>query len=384
MCQSRLDTPGVEKPRKLSRAYLGVNGPAGRVAPKPSARCRGRSTSLLQAPPRLVLNVHASQISRPMKQHIATLLLFLLGLGALYLGADLMIRGASRLARRLGVNALVIGLTVVAMGTSMPELLVGMVASVRDSGDIAIGNVVGSNIANIALILGIAALIRPIRVQMRLLVREVPIMIFAALAFFIFALDLELSRWDGLFLAVGFIAYTLYLLEGARRESPAIEVEYQKFVPTGGTLTGHLLLTVVGLGTLLGGAHLVVSGAASTARLLGVSELAIGLTVVAIGTSLPELATAIAASVQDEGDILVGNVVGSNIVNIMAVLGSASIARPLAVSESVIRVEAPVMLAVSILVLPFVWTTLRLTRWEGVILIMAYLAFVVLLALPST
>jgi cation:H+ antiporter len=319
-----------------------------------------------------------------MKQHIATLLLFLLGLGALYLGADLMIRGASRLARRLGVNALVIGLTVVAMGTSMPELLVGMVASVRDSGDIAIGNVVGSNIANIALILGIAALIRPIRVQMRLLVREVPIMIFAALAFFIFALDLELSRWDGLFLAVGFIAYTLYLLEGARRESPAIEVEYQKFVPTGGTLTGHLLLTVVGLGTLLGGAHLVVSGAASTARLLGVSELAIGLTVVAIGTSLPELATAIAASVQDEGDILVGNVVGSNIVNIMAVLGSASIARPLAVSESVIRVEAPVMLAVSILVLPFVWTTLRLTRWEGVILIMAYLAFVVLLALPST
>jgi cation:H+ antiporter len=312
-----------------------------------------------------------------------SLLKFALGLVALYVGADLMIRGASRLARKLGVNALVIGLTVVAMGTSMPELLVGVVASVRHSGDIAIGNVVGSNIANIALILGIAALIRPVRVQMRLLVREVPIMIFASLAFYVFALDGNLSRWDGLTLAVGFIAYTLYLLEGARRESPAIEVEYQKFVPAGGTLSGHLILTVVGLGTLLAGAHLVVNGAADAARFLGISELAVGLTVVALGTSLPELATAIAASVQDEGDILVGNVVGSNVVNLLAVLGASSMAEPMAVSDSVISVEAPVMLAVSILVLPFVWTTLRLTRLEGAILVLAYTAFIVLLAIPS-
>ena len=290
-----------------------------------------------------------------------TLVSFILGLGALYLGADLMIRGASRLARRLGVNALVIGLTVVAMGTSTPELLVGVVATVRESGDIAVGNVIGSNVANVALILGIAALIRPIRVQMRLLVREVPIMIFASLAFYIFALDGQLSRFDGLSLLVGFVAYTLYLLEGARRESPAIEVEYQKFVPTGGTLMNHLFLTVVGLGILLGGAHFVVSGASQTARFLGVSELAIGLTVVAIGTSLPELATAIAASV----------------------LGVTSFVRPLDISPAVISVEAPVMLAVSILVLPFVWTTLRLTRWEGGIFLAAYIAFVVLLALPS-
>ncbi len=315
--------------------------------------------------------------------HSSTLLLFLLGLVGLYLGADLMIRGASRLARRLGINALVIGLTVVAMGTSTPELLVGVVASVRDSSDIAIGNVVGSNVANIALILGIAALIRPVRVQMRLLVREVPIMIFASLAFYIFALDGKLSFWDGLSMLAGFIAYTLYLLDGARRESPAIEVEYQKFVPTGGTLAGHLLLTVVGLGLLLLGAHMVVTEAAEAARLLGISELAIGLTVVAIGTSLPELATAIAASVQDEGDILVGNVVGSNIFNLLMVLGTASVARPLEVSTSVISVEAPVMLAVSILVLPFVWTTLRLTRWEGGVFLAAYIAFIVLLALPS-
>ncbi|NIR44839.1 MAG: calcium/sodium antiporter [Gemmatimonadetes bacterium] len=314
---------------------------------------------------------------------VKTLVLFTAGLGGLYLGADVLIRGASRLARDLGVNALVIGLTVVAMGTSMPELLVGMVASVRFSGDIAIGNVVGSNVANIALILGIGALIRPIRVQMRLLVREVPIMIFASLAFYVFALDGILSRWDGLALAAGFIAYTLYLLDGARRESPAIEVEYQKFVPAGGNIASHILLTFVGLAVLLGGAHMVVSGAAATAQALGISELAVGLTVVAMGTSLPELATAVAASVQDEGDILVGNVVGSNVFNLLAVLGAASIARPIPVAESVIRVEAPVMLAVSVIVLPFVWTTLRLTRWEAAILLSAYAAFVVLLALPS-
>ena len=310
------------------------------------------------------------------------LLIFVLGLVALYVGADLMIRGASRLARKLGVNALVIGLTVVAMGTSMPELLVGVVASARDSGDITIGNVVGSNIANIALILGFAALIRPIRVQMRLLVREVPIMIFASIAFYVFALDGELSRWDGLALLAGFVAYTLYLLEGARRESPAIEVEYQKFVPAGGTVLSHLLLTAIGLGTLLAGAHLVVSGAATVARLLGISELAVGLTVVALGTSLPELATSVAASVQDEGDILVGNVIGSNVFNLLAVLSCATLTRPLGISRSVISVEAPVMLAVSILVLPFVWTTLRLTRLEGAVLVTAYFAFVILLALP--
>lgn len=311
-----------------------------------------------------------------------SLILFIIGLVALYIGADLLIRGASRLARDLGVNALVIGLTVVAMGTSMPELLVGVVASVRGSGDIAIGNVVGSNIANIALILGIGAMIRPIRVQMRLLVREVPLMILATMAFYVLALDQSLQRWDGAILLVGFVAYTLYLLKGARMEPPAIEVEYQKFVPSGGTLSSHILLTVLGLGTLLGGAQMVVSGASEAARFLGISELAVGLTVVAIGTSLPELATAIAASVQDEGDILVGNVVGSNVFNVLAVLGTSSLARPLHIAQSVIFVEAPVMIVVSILLLPFVWSTLRVTRSEGVILVAAYVAFVIVFAIP--
>ena len=319
-----------------------------------------------------------------MLNHPATsLALFVVGLGALYFGADLLIRGSSRLARDLGVNALVIGLTVVAMGTSAPELLVGVVASARDSGDIAIGNVIGSNIANIALVLGVGALIRPIRVQMRLLVREVPLMIAASVVFFLLTLTGTIGRLEGIVLLIGFAGYTIYLLQSARLEPPAIEVEYQRFLTPGGTLIGHVFLTTVGLAILLVGAQMVVSGASMTARFLGISELAVGLTVVALGTSLPELATAIAASLQDEGDILVGNVVGSNVFNLLAVVGCASVVRPLTVSKSVVFVEVPVMLVVSILLLPFVWTTLRLTRPEGGILLAAYIAFIVLLAIPN-
>ncbi len=312
-----------------------------------------------------------------------SMLKFAGGLIGLYMGADLMVRSASQLARHLGVSALVIGLTFVAMGTSMPELLVGVVASVRGRGDIAVGNVVGSNIANIALILGIAALIRPIRVHMGLLVREVPIMIVASGLFYALALDGTLSRWDGLVLLAGFAAFTLYLIEGARRESPAIEREYQRFVPSGGAAVTHSALTVLGLVALLVGAHFVVNGAAEAARWLGISELAIGLTIVAVGTSLPELATAVAASIQEEGDILVGNVVGSNVFNVLAVLGAVPLARPVAVAPSVTALQAPVMLAVSVLLLPFVWHRLRLTRWEGGIFLIAYAAFIFFIAIPS-
>ena len=182
---------------------------------------------------------------------VATLTL-IAGFIFLVIGGHYLVQGAVGIALLARISVTIVALTVVAMGTSMPELLVGVVASVRHSPDITIGNVVGSNIANIALILGIAALIRPVRVQMRLLVREVPIMIFATLAFYIFALDHELSRGDGIFLGVGFIAYTLYLLEGARRESPAVEVGYQKFVPAGGTLAGHV---AGGNRSLLDGPH---------------------------------------------------------------------------------------------------------------------------------
>jgi cation:H+ antiporter len=311
------------------------------------------------------------------------LVVFMIGLASLYLGADWLIRGSARLARDLGVSGLVIGLTVVAMGTSAPELIVGVVAAARDRGDIAIGNVVGSNIANIALILGLAAMIRPISVQMRLLKREVPIMIGAAVLFYVLAINGDLDRLDGLALLVGLTLFIVYLLRGARGESPIISAEYKKFTRPGGTLGGHIGLTALGVGTLLLGAHLVVEGASDAARILGISELAIGLTVIALGTSLPELATAVAASIHDEGDILVGNVVGSNVFNVCAVLGVASAIRPLDVGPTIILVEAPIMLAISVLLLPFVWTALRVSRMEGGILLAAYAAFIFSIGLPG-
>ncbi len=314
---------------------------------------------------------------------LTPLLLFVAGLLALFFGAHLLIMGASRMARDLGISGLVIGLTVVAMGTSMPELVVGIIASVQNSPDIAIGNVLGSNIANIALILGLAAIIRPIPVQMRLPAREVPIMIGASLLFYLFALDGILTRSDGGALLAGLIIYTIYLLRGSRTEAPKVEAEYKWFISPGGTLAGHIVLTVLGSLILLVGAYSVVNGVAHVALLLGVSELAVGLTVVALGTSLPELATAVAASVQNEGDILLGNVVGSNVFNVLAVLGIASMARPMDVSRSVMTIEAPVMLAVSVLLLPFVWTALRLTRLEGGLLVATYAAFVIWVALPN-
>ncbi len=312
-----------------------------------------------------------------------SIILFAGGLIALYWGAHGLILGASRMARDLGVNPLVIGLTVVAMGTSMPELLVGVVASLRDSGDIAIGNVVGSNIANIALILGLAAMIRPIHVQMRFPRREVPIMIGASVLFYLFAMDGGLSRWDGAFFLVGMLLYMLYLMRGARVAPPDVEEEYRKLLVPGGTVIGHIALSTLGLTLLLGGAHFVVSGATAVARWWGVSELAVGLTAVALGTSLPELATAVAAAVQDEGDILVGNVVGSNVFNIFSVLGFSVMAGPLAVSDKVVSIELPVMVGISVLLLPFAWTALRVSRVEAGLLLASYAAFVIYLALPN-
>lgn len=307
----------------------------------------------------------------------------IIGLVSLYLGADWLIRGSSRMARDLGVDGLIIGLTVVAMGTSMPELTVGVIAAVRHSGDIAIGNVVGSNIANIALILGLAAVIRPISIQLRLLKREVPIMIGAAFLFYLLALNGELTRLDAAALLIGLAIFVFYLLRDARQEPATVSVEYQKFTAPGGTLVGHIGLTLLGLGTLLVGAHLVVNGGSEVAQRLGVSELVIGLSIVALGTSLPELATAVAASVQDEGDILVGNVVGSNVFNVFAVIGFSAMTNPLGVGREIIVLEGPIMLAVSVLLLPFVWTALRVSRMEGGILLAAYAAFIVSLALPA-
>jgi len=307
--------------------------------------------------------------------------LFLLGLVALYFGAEWLVRGAARLARRVGVSPLVVGLTIVAFGTSSPELVVSVFAAARGQADVAVGNVVGSNILNIALILGLAAILRPLRAQMRLIVRETPIMIAAGVALAVLGLDGTVSRPDAALLLAGLFAYVAFVLRGARREAVAIKQEFERFesaealAPDGRGRARDVLLIVVGLTALSIGARLLVDASLVFARTLGVSELVIGVTVVAVGTSLPELATSLLAVWRDEADIAVGNVVGSNIFNILGILGLAGLVSPLAMNPGLFRLELPVMLAVSILLAPLLATGLRIGRIEGALLLAGYALF---------
>jgi cation:H+ antiporter len=306
---------------------------------------------------------------------ILDLALFAGGLALLVFGADWLIGAAARLATRYGVSAFVVGLTVVAFGTSGPELVVSAVASLRGSGDIAIGNVVGSNIANIALILGVSAIMCPIAIQRGMLARDVPLMVGFSVLLYLLILDGELGRFEGGVLLAAFAGFMLYVVFAARQQRPgALQVE--EVVAEGEARTGRdAALVLVGVVALAVGAHLMVEGASSLARDLGVSEVVIGLSLVAIGTSLPELAASIAAARRREPEIIVGNIVGSNIFNVTLILGTASVLRPLGVHEHVIRMEAPIMIGISALLLPLVYTGMRLARWEGWVLLAGYAGF---------
>lgn len=315
---------------------------------------------------------------------LTDLLLFALGLVGLYFGAEWLVRGAARFARARGVSALAVGLTIVAFGTSSPELVVSTVAAARDNADVALGNVVGSNIVNIAGILGLASLLQPLRVQMRLLAREAPVMVATSVALGLLALDSRLDRLEAFALLAAFAAYLWFVLRAARREPAVIVAEYLEFEtaealePRGEWPLADLGLMAAGLGGLALGAHAVVSGAVGLARALDVSELVIGLTVVSIGTSLPELATTVLAAVRREADIAVGNIVGSNIFNVLCIVGAAAAIRPLDVAPGLLAFEIPVMIGVNVLLVPFAWTRLRLERWEGALLLAGYLLFLAL------
>ena len=309
------------------------------------------------------------------------LLLFLLGIAALYLGAEWMVRGAARLARSLGISALVVGLTVVAFGTSAPELIVSTVAAIRGQSDVAVGNVVGSNIANVGLILGLAGLILPLRAEMRLLRQEVPIMVAAALLLVALATDGTFSRVDGMVCLLAFAGYILLMLRTARYEPVAIEAAYHQFEseetlePAGESRLWDTVLVASGLAALAAGANLMVGSAIFLARVLGIPEVTIGLTIVAVGTSLPELATSLMAAVRREADIAMGNIIGSNIFNSLAIIGVASVARPLAAHPSLFQFELPMMVGLSLVLPVFIWTRLTLGRLEGGVLLASYAAF---------
>ena len=317
------------------------------------------------------------------------LLLFVSGLIFLIVGAEALVRGASRLAAGLGISPLVIGLTVVAFGTSAPELAVSVKSALSGQGSIAVGNVVGSNIFNVLFILGLSALIAPLAVSQRLVRFDVPLMIGLSVLALVLSLDKAFSRLDGFLLVAALVGYVLFLILQSRRERIGVEDEFAREFGIAGHTTSNRLKDIAfvlgGLALLVLGSHLLVDGAVFFARYLGVGELVIGLTIVAAGTSLPEGVTSIIAAVRGERDIAVGNVVGSNIFNILGVLGCAGLVSPhgIAASGAVVRFDIPVMIAAAFACLPIFFTGGMISRQEGGLLLAYYVAYTLYLVLAA-
>jgi len=308
-------------------------------------------------------------------------ILFIIGsLIVLYLGANFLVKGAASVAERFGVSSLVVGLTVVAFGTSTPELIVSVQATLEGFGGISIGNVIGSNIANIGLILGLSALIYPLRAHMQLIRIDTPFMILVAVLFILFFLDQKIGRLEGMVFVVMIIGYTVFNIIKSKKEKQAeVLEEYNESVPK---ISRHWaldgLFIILGLAGLVFGSDLLVKNAVELARGLGMSEAVIGLTIVALGTSTPELATSIVAAVKKQPDIAIGNVVGSNIFNILGILGVASLIKPIATPD-INYIDSIVMIVMSLLLLPFIKSGFTLRRWEGGLLLAMYIGYVVYL-----
>lgn len=299
------------------------------------------------------------------------------GVVLLYAGAESLVKGAASTAARLGLTPLVIGLTVVAFGTSTPELVVSVGAALQGQGAIAIGNVVGSNISNIALILALAALVSPPRVQSQVIRVDVPIVIVTSLIMAGILWNGLVGRLEGALLFTGMILYIVISLWTAQREKEPVLQEYEDAAPRRTrSLFVDVVLILVGLILLVLGARAMVTGAVAIAEDLGISQTVIGLTIVAVGTSLPELATSLLAAARGEGDIAVGSVVGSNIFNVLGILGLSSLARPL-VSDEIGIVSLGVMFALSLVLLPLMRTGHRISRLEGGALLAAYILYVI-------
>lgn len=321
-----------------------------------------------------------------------TILTFIAGLIALVIGADLLVRGASKFALSFGISPLVIGLTIVAFGTSAPEVAVSVGAVLNGQTDIAIGNVVGSNIFNVLFILGVSALIVPLVVNVQLIRQEVPIMIGASLLLLALSLDGKLSFYDGLFLFALLVVYTVFLIRQSRQETKAAQDEYaEEIKPSApGDWQSNKLVQIamiaIGLGLLVLGSDWLVSASISFAKALGVSDLVIGLTIVAAGTSMPEVATSITAAIKGERDIAVGNVVGSNTFNILGCLGLSGLVSGdlgLVVAPALMNFDIWVMLAVALACLPIFTTGREIARWEGAVFVAYYAAYVAYLILAA-
>jgi cation:H+ antiporter len=318
-------------------------------------------------------------------------LLFLAGLTALIAGAELLVRGASRLALSFGISPLVVGLTIVAFGTSAPELAVSLGAVADGQTEIAVGNVVGSNILNVLLILGLSALITPLVVDVQLIRQEVPIMIAASLVLLVMSLDGVVARIDGALLVAALGAYTVFLIRQSRRQTEAAQAEYAEALKPGAStrwasrLPVQLALVVAGLALLVLGSDWLVTAAVAFARAFGVSDLVIGLTIIAAGTSMPEVATSVMAAFKGERDIAVGNVVGSNLFNILGCAGISAVVAGggLPVPTAALNFDLWVMLAVALACLPVFLTGREIARWEGGLFLGYYAAYVAYLVLAA-
>ncbi|MCR4316713.1 MAG: calcium/sodium antiporter [Planctomycetes bacterium] len=301
-------------------------------------------------------------------------LLVLLGFALLFFGAESLVRGASSLAVRLGVSTLVIGLTVVAFGTSMPELVVSIDTALEGRGAISVGNIVGSNTFNIAVILGLSALVCPMSVKLKIVKIDAPIMVAVAILFLAIFFDSEISRVEGIVLLVGIVLYTVFSFALARREGPAADEIAGEVAKTKIWII-DVLFVAGGLGVLVVGSNVLVKGAIGLAKHFGLSDAFIGLTIVAAGTSLPELATSVIAAMRKKPDMAIANVVGSNIFNILGILGVASVIAPITAPE-VKDVDVYVMLGFSIALLPLLRSGFALSRREGFVLLAGYACYV--------
>lgn len=322
-----------------------------------------------------------------MNPFLLNILLFLAGFVFLTGGAEFLVRGASRFAVRLNVPLVVIGLTIVAFGTSLPELLVSLIANLQggSTADISIGNVVGSNIANLALILGLVALLRPVSVERKLLFREYPLMLAASFGFWMMAWNGIITRLEGVLLFLGLIGFTVYSYTSSRSLPADEQTEALEYVEdvleanngvTLGAIFKDLSFVLIGIIGLLMGANWLVDSATFMARHFGISELVIGLTVVALGTSLPELATSVVAILRKEGDIALGNLVGSNLFNVLAIVGITSMVKPLPAPLAMRTFDFPVMVVVSVLPLLLVLPRPHvMNRWNGAVLFLLYLLY---------
>jgi cation:H+ antiporter len=320
----------------------------------------------------------------------ATFLMALFGLVMLIGGAEFLVRGASRLALTFGISPLVIGLTIVALGTSSPEMSISVQSALAGKSDIVIGNVVGSNIFNILLILGISAMIAPLAVAGKLVRFDVPIMIGASVLVFLMALDGTIGRFDGTLLMIGLLAYVGWTIWESKQETAAVQAEFEAEFGSAAARQESWIMNAVfvagGLAALILGSGWFVEGAVEMARWLGISELIIGLTVVAAGTSLPEVATSVVAVLRGERDIAVGNAVGSNLFNILAVLGLGGLVAPagLNISPAALAFDIPVMIAVAVACLPIFFTGHLIARWEGALFFFYYVAYTSYLIFAAT